>query len=74
MPAQMWRHGIHGLIELLDRHRLPDSLERMLSFIYLAYSIMALLLETVTVPAFESELPDMYKSLRYRGSPNMESF
>ncbi|KAH7302916.1 hypothetical protein B0I35DRAFT_196564 [Stachybotrys elegans] len=50
MPARMWRHGIHSFLELL-RHKLPESLEYMLSFIYLAYSIIALLYETV--PAFE---------------------
>ncbi|KAI0805932.1 hypothetical protein GGR55DRAFT_654067 [Xylaria sp. FL0064] len=50
MPARMWRHGIHSFLELL-RHRLPGSLEHMLTFIYLAYSMMALLYETV--PAFE---------------------
>lgn len=35
MPARMWRHGIHSFLELL-RIRLPDSLEHMLTFIYLA--------------------------------------
>ncbi|KAK1837580.1 hypothetical protein CCHR01_19798, partial [Colletotrichum chrysophilum] len=50
MPARMWRHGIHSFLELL-RHRLPASLEHMLTFIYLAYSMMALLYETV--PTFE---------------------
>ncbi|CZT11762.1 hypothetical protein WAI453_004327 [Rhynchosporium graminicola] len=50
MPAKMWRHGIHSFLELL-RHRLPASLHHMLAFIYLAYSMMALLYETV--PAFE---------------------
>ena len=46
MPARMWRHGIHAFLEVL-RHRLPDSLEHMLAFIYTAYSMMALLYETV---------------------------
>lgn len=50
MPARMWRHGIHAFLEVL-RHRLPESLEHMLAFIYIAYSMMALLFETV--PAFE---------------------
>ena len=50
MPARMWRHGIHAFLEVL-RHRLPESLEHMLAFIYIAYSMMALLYETV--PAFE---------------------
>ncbi|KAL2260023.1 hypothetical protein VTK26DRAFT_6108 [Humicola hyalothermophila] len=49
MPARMWRHGIHSFLELL-RHRLPASLDHMLTFIYMAYSMMALLYETV--PAF----------------------
>lgn len=50
MPARMWRHYIHSFLELL-RHRLPASQEHILMFIYLAYSIMALLYKTV--PAFE---------------------
>ena len=49
MPARMWRHGIHSFLEVL-RHRLPDSLEHMLAFIYMSYSMMALLHDTV--PAF----------------------
>jgi hypothetical protein len=49
MPVRMWRHGIQSL-ELL-RHRLPDSLGHMLVFVYLAYSLMALLWESV--PNFE---------------------
>ena len=47
MPARMWRHGIHAFLEVL-RHRLPATLEHMLSFIYIAYSMMALLYETVS--------------------------
>ncbi|KAL9629167.1 MAG: hypothetical protein Q9164_006993, partial [Protoblastenia rupestris] len=47
MPARMWRHGIHAFLEVL-RFRLPDSLEHMLAFIYIAYSMMALLFETVS--------------------------
>ena len=50
MPARMWRHGIHAFLEVL-RHRLPESLEHMLAFIYIAYTMMALLYETV--PTFE---------------------
>lgn len=64
MPARMWRHGIHSFLELL-RHRLPDSLEHMLTFIYLAYSMMALLYETV--PAFEDTWIEWLGDLsRYR--------
>ena len=47
MPARMWRHGIHAFLEVL-RHRLPESLDHMLAFIYIAYSMMALLFETVS--------------------------
>ncbi|KAK7416382.1 hypothetical protein QQZ08_012016 [Neonectria magnoliae] len=50
MPARMWRHGIHSFLELL-RHRLPASLEYMLTFWYIAYNIVGVLYETV--PAFE---------------------
>ena len=50
MPAWMWHHGIHSLLELM-RHQLPDSLEHLLRFFYLAYSMITLLLENV--PAFE---------------------
>ncbi|KAK3355314.1 hypothetical protein B0H65DRAFT_544574 [Neurospora tetraspora] len=64
MPARMWRHGIHSFLELL-RHRLPGSLEHMLTFIYLAYSMMALLYETV--PAFEETWIECLGDLsRYR--------
>lgn len=45
MPARIWRHGIHSFLELL-RIRLPASLDHMLAFIYLAYSMMTLLYET----------------------------
>lgn len=64
MPARMWRHGIHSFLELL-RHRLPASLEHMLTFLYLAYSIVALLYETV--PAFEDTWIECLGDLgRYR--------
>ncbi|UPK92028.1 hypothetical protein LCI18_002963 [Fusarium solani-melongenae] len=64
MPAHMWRHGIHSFLELL-RHRLPASLEHMLTFLYLAYSIVALLYETV--PAFEDTWIECLGDLgRYR--------
>ncbi|KAJ5665566.1 DNA/RNA-binding domain E.t1.c1-type [Penicillium maclennaniae] len=47
MPARMWRYGIHSFLELL-RQKLPDSLDYMLNFINLAYSMMTLLLESVS--------------------------
>ncbi|RMY62355.1 hypothetical protein D0865_00477 [Hortaea werneckii] len=50
MFARMWRYAIQSLFEVL-RHRRPDSHEYMLSFICLAYQMMALFLETV--PNFE---------------------
>ncbi len=64
MPARMWRHGIHAFLEVL-RHRLPESLDHMLAFIYIAYSMMALLYETVS--AFEDTWIECLGDLaRYR--------
>ena len=64
MPARMWRHGIHAFLEVL-RYRLPASLEHMLAFIYIAYSMMALLFETV--PSFEDTWIECLGDLgRYR--------
>ncbi|KAF9883212.1 hypothetical protein FE257_003839 [Aspergillus nanangensis] len=64
MPARMWRYGIYSFLELL-RHRLPDSLDHMLTFIYLAYSMMTLLYETV--PAFQETWTECLGDLsRYR--------
>ncbi|KAK7937584.1 uncharacterized protein PG986_014452 [Apiospora aurea] len=64
MPGRMWKHGIHAFLELL-RLRLPVSLEHMLTFIYLAYSMTALLYETV--PAFEATWMECLGDLgRYR--------
>jgi hypothetical protein len=64
MPARMWRHGIHSFLELM-RHRLPESLDHMIVFIGLAYTMMALLYETV--PAFEDTWIECLGDLgRYR--------
>ena len=64
MPGRMWKHGIHTFLDVL-RHHLPNSLEHMLTFIYLAYSMMALLYETV--PAFEATWMECLGDLgRYR--------
>ncbi|KAJ5544179.1 DNA/RNA-binding domain E.t1.c1-type [Penicillium frequentans] len=49
MPTRMWRYGIHLFLERL-RQKLPNSLEYMLDFIYFAYSMLKMLLESV--PAF----------------------
>ena len=46
MPTRTWKHGIHNFLELL-RHQLPNSLDYMLAFIYLAYQVMALRYEAV---------------------------
>jgi len=64
IPARMWRHGIHSFLEIL-RRRLPESIDYMLAFIYLAYQIMALLYETV--PVFEDTWTECLGDLgRYR--------
>ncbi|CAI7587259.1 unnamed protein product [Penicillium manginii] len=47
MPARMWRYAIHSFLELL-RHNLPESLDHMLSLIYLSYSMLTLMFETVS--------------------------
>ena len=51
MPARMLKHGIYSFLEILGR-RLPDSLEHLLSFFHLAYSMMTLLVESV--PSFKN--------------------
>ncbi|KAJ5035957.1 hypothetical protein NUH16_003823 [Penicillium rubens] len=48
MPARMWRYGVHSFLELL-RQKLPDSMVYMLDFVYLSYSMITLLLESVPV-------------------------
>ena len=64
MPARIWRHGIYAFLEVLG-HRLPESLEHMLAFIYIAYSMMALLYETI--PTFEETWIECLGDLgRYR--------
>ena len=64
MPAKLWKHGIHAFLETL-RFRLPGSLGHMLEFICIAYSMMALLYETV--PSFEDTWIECLGDLgRYR--------
>jgi hypothetical protein len=64
MPARLWRHGIHSFLELL-RHCLPIFLEHMLTFLYLSYSILALIYETA--PAFKDTWLECLGDLgRYR--------
>ena len=50
MPARLWCHGIHAFLGIL-RDRLPDSLEYMITFIHIAYSMVALLYQIF--PTFE---------------------
>ncbi|KAK3933508.1 hypothetical protein QBC46DRAFT_401949 [Diplogelasinospora grovesii] len=60
----MWRNGIYSFLKML-RHRLPHSFEHMLTFIYMAYSIIGLLLKTV--PVFEEIWIECLRDLaRYR--------
>ncbi len=64
MPARMWRNGIHAFLELL-RQQLPDSYDHMLAFVYIAYSMMALLMESV--PSFlETWIECLGDLARYR--------
>lgn len=64
MPARMWKHGIHGFLEILG-HRRPDSQEYLLAFIYIAYQMISLLLETV--PEFTDTWIECLRDLaRYR--------
>jgi hypothetical protein len=64
MPTQMWRHGIHSFMELL-RHHVPDSLDHMLAFVDLAYSMLALEMESA--PPFEETWIESLGDLaRYR--------
>ncbi|KAI7205444.1 hypothetical protein KC316_g238 [Hortaea werneckii] len=64
MFARMWEHAIHSFLEVL-LHRREDSQEYLLAFVYLAYQMMALLLETV--PSFEDTWIECLGDLaRYR--------
>ena len=64
MPSRMWQRAIYAFLEVL-RHRLPESRDHMLAFINIAYSMMALLYETV--PAFEDTWIECLGDLaRYR--------
>lgn len=64
MAARMWKHAIHSFLEVL-RHHLPHSLDYMVAFIYIAYQMVALLLETV--PSFKTTWIECLGDLaRYR--------
>ncbi|KXG51315.1 DNA/RNA-binding domain, Est1-type [Penicillium griseofulvum] len=45
MPARMWRYGVYSFLELL-RQKLPGSMEYMLDFVHLSYSMITLVLES----------------------------
>jgi hypothetical protein len=64
MAARMWRHGIHPFLEIL-RRRLPESREHMLTYLYMSYSMVVLLYETVSTfeDAWVENLGDL---ARYR--------
>ena len=47
IPARIWRYGVYSFLELL-RQKLPGLIEYILDFIYLSYSMITLLLESVT--------------------------
>lgn len=64
MPLRLWRYGIYDFLELL-RRRLPETAEYMETFIYTAYSMLTLHLETVR--RFESTWIECLGDLaRYR--------
>ncbi|KAF2836784.1 hypothetical protein M501DRAFT_979324 [Patellaria atrata CBS 101060] len=50
MPRRMWKNGIEPFLAMLQ-DKLPERREHMLTFLYSAYQMMALLYETV--PIFE---------------------
>ncbi|KAK2595518.1 hypothetical protein QQS21_006746 [Conoideocrella luteorostrata] len=51
MPVRLWRHGIRSFLILLW-HRLPESIEYILTFTNIAYTTVTMLYESV--PAFEA--------------------
>ena len=64
MPHRMWQHAVYAFLEVL-KYRLPESRDHMLAFIYIAYSVVALLYETV--PTFEDTWIECLGDLgRYR--------
>ncbi len=64
MPSRMWQHAIYAFLEVL-KNRLPESRDHMLAFMYIAYSVVALLYETV--PTFEDTWIECLGDLgRYR--------
>lgn len=59
VPARMWKHAIHPLLEVL-RSRLPASLDYMLQFVYIAYQMeAALCLPTTIIDACVVHMSDI---------------
>ena len=70
MPTRMWNHGVHASLEVL-RYRRPELQDYLLTLIYLAYQMMALLFETV--PAFTDTWIECLGDLaRYRMATQSE--
>ena len=64
MPARLWENGIHAFLELL-RQQLPDSYDHMLAFVYIAYNMMTLFMESI--PRFlETWIERLGDLARYR--------
>lgn len=60
----MWRYLIHSFLKLL-RYRISDSLDHIITFVYLTYSMMGLLIESVSI--FEETWIECLRDLaRYR--------
>lgn len=60
IQSRMWRHGIWTFLERLQEG-LPESHEHMLTFLYIAYRLMALFYETV--PRFRDTWMDYLECL-----------
>ena len=48
MPSRLWHHGVYKMLRVL-RYRLPESRECMVTFIYMAYSMLGTLHDTVPI-------------------------
>ena len=48
MPARVWRHSVHSILEVL-RYRRPESQDFMVTFVNYADQMISLLLETLRV-------------------------
>ncbi|KAH7019703.1 hypothetical protein EDB80DRAFT_513709, partial [Ilyonectria destructans] len=64
MPARLWRHSVHDLLEVL-RFRLPESSEHMILAILKSYAMMQLLGETTDSGYFTIECTGDLARYRY---------